>query len=286
MVVRIITEQLSREWGQQVTVENNSTGAGIVAAQQVTGAPPDGYTLLLASASAFTVLPIRHERAPTVVGTHLEPIAFLGELPMAYAVSAKLGVKSIKELIDLSKREPDKIFYAANATGTLPHMAGEYFKSRTGASLTFVPFRGTADALAGVLSGQINAIVENYVTLAGPIQSGDLVLLGFSSKQRLPNFPDVPTLAETLPGFVAIGWAALAAPTGIPEQVVQKINADVRKAFDKPDVRKRLIDLGNYPVSMSTTELTGFIRQEQDQWTPVVRSILAGASAAPTGAKK
>ena len=113
------------------------------------------YTLLLASASAFTVLPIRHERAPTVVGTHLEPIAFLGELPMAYAVSAKLGVKSIKELIDLSKREPDKIFYAANATGTLPHMAGEYFKSRTGASLTFVPFRGTADALAGVLSGQI-----------------------------------------------------------------------------------------------------------------------------------
>ena len=182
VVVRIIAEQLSRDWGQQVVVENNGTGGGLVAAQQAAAAAPDGYTLLLASASAFTVLPIRHEHAPTVVGRDLKPIAFLGELPMAYAVSAKLGVKSIKELIELSKREPEKIFYAANATGTLPHMAGEHFKSRAGASLTFVPYRGTADALAGVLSGHINAIVENYVTLAGQFNRATLSCWGSRPK--------------------------------------------------------------------------------------------------------
>ena len=286
VVVRIIAEQLSRDWGQQVVVENNGTGGGLVAAQQAAAAAPDGYTLLLASASAFTVLPIRHEHAPTVVGRDLKPIAFLGELPMAYAVSAKLGVRSVKELIELSKREPEKIFYAANATGTLPHMAGEHFKSRAGASLTFVPYRGTADALAGVLSGQIDAIVENYVTLAGTIQSGDLVLLAFSSKDRLPNFPDVPTVGETLPGFVAIGWAALSAPASVSDAIVEKINADVRRIFDKPDVRQRLIDLGNYPASMSTTELARFIRQEQEQWSPVVRSILAQAAAAQSRDKR
>lgn len=282
IVIRYLAEQLSREWGQQVIVENNSTGGGLVAAQQANSAPPDGYTLLSASASAFTVLPIRQERAPTTIGQHLKPIGFLGQLPMVYAVSPKLGVKTIKELVELSKKEPQRIFYGASAAGALPHMSGEYFKQKSGAQLTFVPFRGTADALNALMSGQLSMMVENYPSLEGQIQSGGLVQLAFASEKRLPNFPDMPTVAETYPGFVAVGWAALAAPAGVPDVIVEKINADMRRIFKKPDVEKRMIDLGNYTIDMSTAELTSFIKREQEQWGPIVRSIVTP----PAGAAK
>ena len=274
IVIRYLAEQLSREWGQQVIVENNSTGGGLVAAQQATSAQPDGYTLLSASASAFTVLPIRQERAPTTIGQHLKPIGFLGQLPMVYAISPKLGVKTIKDLVELSKKEPQRIFYGASAAGALPHMAGEYFKQRSGAEITFVPFRGTADALNALMSGQLTMMVENYPSLEGQIAAGGLVQLAFASEKRLPNFPDMPTVSETVPGFVAVGWAALAAPAGMPDAIVEKINADMRRIFKKPDVEKRMIDLGNYTLDMSTAELTSFIKREQEQWWPIVRTLV------------
>jgi tripartite-type tricarboxylate transporter receptor subunit TctC len=275
IVMRIVAARLSEKWGQQVIVENNSTGAGLVAAQQAAAAAPDGHTLLLASASAFTVLPIRYESALTVIGKDLKPIAFMGDLPMSIAVSRKLGVTTIGELVAMSRATPEKILYAANATGTLPHMTGEYFKSRTGASLTFVPYKGTADAMTGLLSGQVHMIVENYVTLEGMIKSGDLLVLGFASQNRLPNFPDVPTIGETVPGFLAGGWAALTAPAGVSDAIVDKINSDVREIFDTPDVKQRMIGLGNYPINMTTAELAQFIKKEQAQWGPIVRQILA-----------
>lgn len=277
VVIRIIADHLSREWKQQVVVENNSTGGGLVAAQQAAGATADGYTLLSASASAFTVLPIRHERAPTQLGTHLKPIALLGQLPMVYAAGKSLGVKTIKELIDLTKRDPGKVFYGASAAGALPHMSGELFKSRSGAQITFVPFRGTADALNALLAGQVNMMVENFASLEGTIRSGELVLLGVASTRRLSNFPDLPTVAETVPDFAAIGWAALAAPAGVPDAIVEKINLDFRRVLKKPEVEKRMIELGNYPVDMSTADLTAFIRREQEQWAPIVRALVAGA---------
>lgn len=279
IVIRFLADQLSREWGQQVIVENNSTGGGLVAAQQATSAPADGYTLLSASASAFTVLPIRQERAPTAIGQHVKPIGFLGQLPMVYAVSPKLGVKNIKDLVELSKKEPQRIFYGASAAGALPHMAGEYFKQRSGAQITFVPFRGTADALNALMAGQLTMMVENYPSLEGQITSGGLVQLGFASQKRLPNFPDVPTVSETIPDFVAVGWAALVAPAGVPDTIVEKVNADMRRIFKKPDVEKRMIDLGNYTLDMSTAELTAFIKREQEQWAPIVRTIVTPPAA-------
>ena len=276
LLMRIVADELSRQWSQQLVIENNSTGGGAVAVQQAAEASPDGYTLLLASASAFTVLPERVAQAATAKPDRLSPIALLGTSPMAIAASRTLGVASIGELIDLAKREPSRIFYAANATGSLPHMTGEHFKARTGAPLTFVPYRGAADALTGVLSGQIGAIIENFATLEGAIQSGDLVLLAFSATQRLPNFPDVPTVSEAVPGFVAVGWAALMAPAGVPDAIVEKIHADVGLVVAEPRVRQRLIGLGIYPDQLSIADLGRFIGEEQAVWRPVVRAIVAG----------
>ena len=242
-------------------------------------AAPDGYTLLLASASAFTVLPIRHEHAPTVVGRDLQPIAFLGELPMAYAVSAKLGVRSVKDLIELSKREPDKIFYAANATGTLPHMAGEHFKSRAGASLTFVPYRGTADALAGVLSGHINAIVENDPDLGRNNSIGRPCPAGVLVQRPAAEFPGC---ADGRRDDAEVDCHRLRSRMGACRRIRLRLSrashADVRRIFDKPDVRQRLIDWATIlPACRRPTRPvhpagTGAM-------SPVVRSILAQAAA-------
>ena len=282
VVMRLIAEQLSRDWGHQVVVENNSTGGGLVAAQQAQQATPDGYTLLSASASSFTVLPIRQERAPTQLGTHLKPIAFLGELPMLIAVSPKLGVKTLKELIDLSNKEPNRVLYVANASGTLPHMTGVYLASKAGANFTFVPHRGAAEGLNSLMSGAVNMAIDNYAAFEGQIQAGQLIPIALASTSRVPNLPSIPNIAETIPGFVAIGWAALTAPAGVPDAIVEKVNADVRRIFAKPDVAKRMIELGNYPKDMTTAEVAAFIKQEQAQWHPIVKSLIQQ----PAGDKK
>ena len=284
VVLRIVADHLGREWGQQVVIENNSTGGGLVAAQQATSATPDGYTLLQASASAFTVLPIRQERAPTRVGVDVKPIGYMGDQPLTVAVATSLGVGSIKALVDLAKRDPDKVLYAANASGTLPHMAGELLKLRSGAPFRYVPFRGGAEGLNAVLTGSINMIVDGYAALEGTIKGGTLTPIAFTGAKRLPNFADVPTVAETIPGYVAIGWAALVAPIGVPDAIVDKINADMNKVMMRPEVVKRLQEIGAYMVAMSRKDLEGFIKSEQELWHPIVREILAKPAPVPAPA--
>jgi tripartite-type tricarboxylate transporter receptor subunit TctC len=274
VILRIIVDYLGREWGQQVIVENNSTGGGLVAAQQAAQAAADGYTLLQASASSFTVLPIRQERAPTRIGVDLKPVAYMGDQPLTISVSTKLGVNSLKELIDLSKKDPDKVLYAANASGTLPHMAGELFKLRSGAPVRYVPMRGGAEGLNNLMNCAVNMIIDGYAALEGTIKGGAIMPLAFTGAKRLPNFPGIPTVGETVPGYTAIGWAALTAPIGVPDAIVDKINTDMNKVMMRPEVVKRLQDIGAYMVPMSRTELAAFIKKEQDQWHPLVREIL------------
>ncbi len=281
VVLRIVADHLGREWGQQVIVENNSTGGGLVAAQQATSATPDGYTLLQASASAFTVLPIRQERAPTKIGVDVKPIGYMGDQPLIVAASKDLPVGSLKELIDIAKKDPDKVLFVANASGTLPHMAGELLKLRSAAPFRYVPMRGGAEGLNNIMTGSVNMIIDGYAALEGTIKGGAIKPVAVTSTKRLPNFPDVPAVAETLPGYVAIGWAALVAPIGVPDAIVDKINTDMNRVMMKPEVQKRLVEIGAYMVPMSRKELEGFIKKEQDQWHPLVREILSKPAPAP-----
>ena len=278
VITRVIAEALSREWGQQVIVENNSTGGGMVATKVVASAPPDGYVLLGASASTFNVLPIRQPDAPAVVGTHLKSMGYFGDQPLVIGVAPSLGVSSIKELVDLAKKDPDKILYAANVSGTLPHMTGELLKARTNAPYRFVPYRGGAEGLKDFVSGSVNMIIDGFAALEGTIASGHIKPIAVTSKGPLPNLPGVPPVGDTVPGFVSIGWNALMAPIGVPDAIVQKVNGDMRKVSQKPEVVKRLADLGAYPVAMTSAELDAFIKSEQQQWWPLVRQILSQPS--------
>lgn len=280
VIARIIAEHISLDLGQTLVIENNPTGGGLVAAQQVAAAAPDGYTLMSASASVFTVLPVRQERAPKL-GAQLRAVAYYGDLPLIVCVSPSLGVNTFAELLALAKRDPKKILYAGNANGSLPHLSGVLINTRAGGGFTFVPYRSASDGLNDIMTGQINMIIEGVGPLGGALQAGTIKPLAVTMGKRMPALPDVPTLSETFPGLVAQGWAGLIAPAGTPDAVVNVINAAHDRAVQKPEVRKRLEELGAFIRPLSPQEMTAYIESEQTQWAPVVREVGISTPAVP-----
>ena len=272
VVARLLFEHMSRELGQQLVMENNPTGGGLVAAQQVAAAAPDGYTLMSPSASVFTVLPIRQDRAPKL-GEHFKAVGYYGDMTLAVCVSPSLGIGTLQELSDLAKRDPNKVLYSGNANGSLPHMSGVLLNTRVGGGLTFVPYRSSADGLKDVLGGQINMIIEGIASLDGAIKSGDIKALAMTMPKRAPNMPEIPTVGELFPGYSAQGWAGLVAPAGTPDAIVDQLNATLTKVQQMPDVTKRLAELGTYVRPLSPTEFAAYIESEQKQWWPIVRDL-------------
>jgi len=257
----------------------NHTGAGGSAAARVAaGAGADGYTLYMPATSAFIVMPEIFPNLPFNLDRDFVRIGFVGEQPMIIAAAPALGVKTLPELIALSKQRPGQTFYAANARGTLPHLTGERFRSEAGADLTFVPYPGAAAGLQDLIGGRIHVIVEGTSALSGAMQGGIVRALAVASTKRLADLPDLPTVGETLPGFTAMGWFPLLAPTGTPPAIVDKVNADLRTVLAQPELQKRFRDLGTFVRPMSPDEVTAFIRNEQNVWRPVVRQIGFGSA--------
>jgi tripartite-type tricarboxylate transporter receptor subunit TctC len=201
------------------------------------------------------------------------PIGFVAEQPMVIAVSPSLGVNTLSELVALSKAKPGTLNFAANARGTIPHLTAERIKSQTGADMTHIPYPGAAAGLQDLMGGRIAVIVEGLGTLLGPIQSGSLKALAISSSKRLPEFPNLPTIAETLPGFEATGWFALVAPRGTPDEIVQQSHRDLNVVLELPAVKDRLAALGTIVRPMSIADTTAYLRKEQEVWRPVVKQI-------------
>ena len=200
-------------------------------------------------------------------------IGFIGEQPMVFAVAPALGINSLPELIARAKAKPGEILYAANLRGSLPHLSVELLRRRTGIDLTFVPYPGAAGGLQDIMGGRISMIAESLPPLAGAIQSGVIKPLAIASEKRLPNFPDLPTVAESSPRFAAMGWFVLLAPAGMPDAIVRKVNRDLAKVLEQPDFQKRFQDLGTFVRPLSPMETTEFIRSEQQLWRPLVRQL-------------
>src|SRR5436309_7470122 len=214
VVARIVAEPLGRLWGQQVVILNHPGAGGSVAARQAASAAADGYTLYMPATSAFIVMPEMFPNLPFHLDRDFVRIGFVAEQPMVIAVAPSLGVNSLQDLIALAKARPGQILYAANARGTLPHLTAERFRNEAGIELRFVPYAGAAAGLQDLVGGRISMIVESLGPFLGAIQGGSLKALAVASAQRLPNFPDLPTVGETIPGFIATGWFPLLAPAG------------------------------------------------------------------------
>jgi tripartite-type tricarboxylate transporter receptor subunit TctC len=276
VVARIVTDRLSQMWGQQVLILNRPGAGGLIAMQALTAAERDNHTLYLPSSSSLVVLPETNTKLPLDLQRDLVPIGLVGEQPFMIVVGNHVPVSTLPELIALAKAKPGEITYAANFRGSLPNMTGEMFASAAGVKLTFVPYPGAPPSLQDLMGGRISMMVEGIAAFTGALQSNSVKPLAVTSPQRLPNHPGLPTVAETLAGYNSRGWFAFLALAGTPEEVVRKINADLKTVLDIPEVKSRFETLATYIRHLSPAETGEFIRAEQAAWRPVVKQFGTG----------
>ena len=274
--VRIIADGLSRIWGQQAVVVNQPGAGGAIAQRAAASATPDGYTFGVTSVSAFVAIPGTADNLPVQVPRDGIPVGYLGGAPMFITAAPWLNVKTLPDLVALAKQKPGELSYGVNGIGRLTHLTGELLQRRAGIKLLMVPYTGGTPAILNDIMGKrVGMVFEAYSGLGGAMIAGNVVPLAIASAERLPSLPDLPTVAETLPGYESVGWQALLAPVGTPDAVVRKVNADLIKAMRDPEVRKRLVDLGRDDRVMSPPELLKFIQGEQAKWAPIVQEIAA-----------
>jgi tripartite-type tricarboxylate transporter receptor subunit TctC len=277
VTVRIIAERLSQIWGQQVLALNHPGGGGSIAARVASQATADGYTLYFAAASVFTALagaPGVAANLPLQLPRDFVPIGFVTQQPMFIAVSPALGVSTIPQLIARAKERPGEISYATTGRGRITHLTMELLQMRSGIKLQMIPYTGgPTQAMSDLVTGRVNIVLDAYSGLAPGLQGGSLKGIAVASLERLPEFPDMPTVAETLPGFFAGGWNALVSQVGTPDDVVRKVSVDLRKVLAEAEVKSKLAALGAYVQPMSPNELAKFIDEQQKIWKPVAEQV-------------
>jgi len=276
VTLRLVADRLAHIWGQQVLPVNQPGAGGAISARVAAEAAPDGYTLYMPALSVFLPAPGKAANTALELPRDFAPIGSLTEQPMFVAAAPSLGVATLPELIALAKQRPGEISYATTGIGRLTHLTGELLQLRAGIKLLLVPYSGGPNhALNDIMGGRIPLIIEGYSGLAGAIQGGNLKPLAVASAQRLPDFPNLPTVAETLPGFKAMGWQGLVAPVGTPEAIVHKVSEDLRKVITEPTLGAQLAGRGSYPLAMSPAEVSAFIQEQQRQWSPLLQQIAA-----------
>jgi tripartite-type tricarboxylate transporter receptor subunit TctC len=270
-VPRLVADWLSRKWGQPVIIENRTGAGGNIGADFAYHSTPDGYTLL---SSPPPPLVINQNLYPNLGfdPAKFEPIVVMAHVPNALIVSPKnLKASSVSELIEYLRQNPDKVTAATQGNGTTSHLTAELFQVMAKVKLRFIPYRGSAPALQGLLAGDVDLMFDNLGVSLPLVEAGNLKLLGVASAKRLPSLPDVPTIAETLPGFEAVAWYAIVAPPGTPKSITEKINADVNEALRQPDIQDRLKKLSAETFGGSTAETAKYLRQEVERWGSVIK---------------
>jgi tripartite-type tricarboxylate transporter receptor subunit TctC len=273
VAMRLVADRLGGLWKHQLVILNRPGAGGLIAAQAAAGATPDGYMLYMTQASTYTVLPITQDKMPVDLHKSFVPIGLIATQAIGVSVNPKLGVNSLSELMELIKKTPGGLQFGASNRGGISHLTGELFARKTGLQLSFISAQGASTTISDVAAGRIPIIFEGISAIAGAAQGGLIKPLAVGSSKRLPNYPDLPTIAETVPGFETQGWLALMAPAGTPDAIVQKINADLRSVLADPAVQAKLAVLGSYAAPLTPAETAAFIKREEELWWPIVREV-------------
>lgn len=273
---RIVMDRLGTVLGQQIVPVDMPGASGAIAAHAASDAIPDGYTLFAPAISLFIALPGKAENLPLMLPRDFLPVASLIDQPMFICANEASGIKTLPDLIARAKEHPNQFSFAATGIGRTTHLTGLLLQSRADIKLQVVPYTGgPAAALSDVVGGRVPLIIEGYSGLAGAIQAHSLTALAVASAHRLPEFPDVPTVAETLPGFAAGGWQGIVAPLGTPAAAIQKVNAGLQKVLGEPAIADPLAQRGAFVSPMSPSEVNAFINAQQAQWRPVLEAFTA-----------
>jgi tripartite-type tricarboxylate transporter receptor subunit TctC len=269
---RVIAQKLSDAIGQSFVVENRTGASGLIASDQVAKAPADGYTIMVGSQTTLAVAPALYKKFQIDVVKDLTGMAMIGVSPLVAVVNANSPIQSIKDLVAEAKARNGTMNFGSGGVGTTPHMAGELLAFNAGVKLVHVAYRGEAPALNDVLGGQIPFMFSNLSVVKGNIEGGKLRALAVTTTMRVPSLPNVPTLAETFPGFDAATWFVLVAPTGTPREAIMRINAETKKIVTTQDFLQRFDQLGMIPDQDRTPdEINAYIKAEIAKWAKVIQ---------------
>jgi tripartite-type tricarboxylate transporter receptor subunit TctC len=268
---RIVGQALARKWNQPVVIENKPGAGGNLGAEAVARAAPDGYTLLVTPQS------------PLVINQHLygnlrfdparfEAVALIVKVANALVMGGEASERTVADVVRAAKAEPDKLTTATQGNGTSSHLTAELFQRVAGVKLRVVPYRGSAPALVDLVGGSVNMMFDNVGSSLQLAQAGKLRLIAVASPSRLAALPDVPTIAETLPGFQSESWNSMVAPPGTPSDVADKINRDVNAILHQAEVVKAFSDLTGEVTGGTRADMTAYMKQESDRWGSVIRS--------------
>ena len=271
LVTRILAQKLTEAWGQQVVADNRAGAGGNIGGELAAKAPPDGYTLFMTSGSIVTANPYMYRKLNWNPEKDLVAITNVASGPQIVAVHPSFPAKGIKELITLAKAKPGSITFGSAGIGTQTHLAAENFLFTAGINATHIPYKGEGPAMVDLVAGQIIFVTPNLSAAIGYVQQGRLRALGVTSLKRSPQLPNVPAIAETLPGFENLGWFGLMAPAGTPAAVIDKVYRDTAKALEGADLRKRFDDIGMVPVGNAPADFSKAIREEAARWAKVIR---------------
>ena len=271
ILARIFAQPLSKRLGQSVVIDNKPGAGGNIGADAAAKAPADGYTLFLGTSGPLSINPSLYAKLPFDPAKDFAPIIAIASAPFVVTVNPKVQARTLTELIQLAKREPGKL-NAGSVTGSAAHLATELFKSATGAEFAHIPYKGAAPATNDMIAGQIELSFASTPGVVPQIRAGTLRALAVTSPKRIPQLPDVPTVAETMPGFDASVWYGLVAPAHTPPDIVQRLNRELMAVLQDPQTREQMVN-GDFTPTGSTPEQFGrLIEAETAKWGAIVKA--------------
>lgn len=268
---RILTPPLSEHLGQSVIIDNRPGGAATIGMNLIAKAPADGYTIGVANVS-LTVNPFILSSVPYDAEKDFAPVSMVATITMVLAVNPSLPVKSLKEFIAFAKAKPGSLNYASGGNGSSGHLACELFMYKTGIKMVHIPFKGGGPSVASTVAGQTAIIFTTVPSAIGHLKSGRLVGLGVSAATRDPAIPEIPSIAEVVPGYEFFDWQGVVAPAGTPPAVINRLHAEIVKSLADPELQKRIVAVGARPVGGTPEELGAFVKKDLAMWSTVVKA--------------
>jgi tripartite-type tricarboxylate transporter receptor subunit TctC len=270
IVTRVVSQKLTETWGQSIVVDNRAGAGGNIGAELAAKAPADGYTIFMTSGSIVTANPHMYKKLPYSAEKDLLAVTNVASGPQAIVVNPSFPAKTVRDLINMAKAKPKGVTFGSAGIGTQTHLAGENFIFSAGIDVVHIPYKGEAPAVSDLIGGQIQFVTPNLSAAIAFVRSGKLRALAVTSRERSKQLPDVPAVAETLPGFENLGWFGFMVPTGTPAPVVAKIHKDTVAALGDPVIAKRFEDLGMVPVGNTPAEFAKAIKEESARWVKII----------------
>jgi tripartite-type tricarboxylate transporter receptor subunit TctC len=270
VVSRLICQWLSERMGQNFLVDNRPGAGGNIAAEDVVRSPPDGYTLLQVGSPSFINASLYTDLKFNLI-RDIAPVACIGRNPFVMVVNPSFPAKTVAEFIAYAKANPGKINMTSTGTGNLTHVAGELFKMMSGVDIVHVPSRGEMQAQTDLLADRVQVLFDPIISSVGYIKSGQVRALGVTSATRLPLFPDLPLVGDTVPGYEVDGWLGIGAPKGTPGEVIETLNTNISAAIADPSIKSKLVDFGFVPTAMPAAAWGTFVGEETEKWAKVIK---------------